>query len=711
MLSWISPRLQGAEQPYDTQRRSRNYCASGSYVPIGCVDPDEGDGILSETLEALCTLIFEDSSDAMESVSRDVRITALRSLKILWQRFHHEHLKVGKDGASYLAKLIVWLAMEQEAYMKHFDTVNKFDHFILDRVQMSFEHFINEHWELSPCLVGTRVDVCGMLAGVTGKEVGMDSISDLLKVLLTRAFSCPAFNSDELDTWKIFNDIMGKLGHGLILGEDIRIIKSVPFEGNFPGRMREQEIIYRHCNEVSSAATCTRDAPWLLDVQACIDAYELGYTVALRGMEFRSHEIATMTNALAICFGQATVGANLYLTPPNAQGLTLHYDDHCVLVCQLVGQKHWKLYPAEYVLPRLYSQNHISENFYHQNKPARVMLLEEGDVLYIPRGYPHEANTKNLFCQEEQGEVEGVALSLKDKSGDQLALKNIEDVRCCNDGELKSTSLMCQCSCMNQWAECNHKLNKDRQYSLHITFGIEVEPPFEWEGFVHMALHHWSEQQQWEAMFLESKYTILSVLTIDKFVELCMGLVHIAIRDCGDTCSAFRKACLIAAKPAWGRTCQILDWENDIVVEALGPLDRDAACENNLCFEQTFESLISYVDSHADFRAAYGTAYSTLDHEKVCLDWMRWLGHLSSTNLEPGTCSLWNEPAALFSDVLKHGFLEPFVEEIYNGFTEMKSRFVNECEFLETCKVFESLLNRYKATRKQYVSGILALHC
>lgn len=82
------------------------------------------------------------------------------------------------------------------------------------------------------------------------------------------------------------------------------------------------------------------------------------------------------------------VRANAYFTPPRAQGLEPHYDDHDVLVMQLHGSKRWRLHhevkwprrPMTEALPRQYIKAAPQE-----------LTLTPGDVLYLPRGFVHEA--------------------------------------------------------------------------------------------------------------------------------------------------------------------------------------------------------------------------------------------------------------------------------------------------------------------------------
>ncbi|GAU34760.1 hypothetical protein TSUD_205640 [Trifolium subterraneum] len=158
------------------------------------------------------------------------------------------------------------------------------------------------------------------------------------------------------------------------------------------------------------------------DVLKCEQAYKEGYTLALRGLEFRYQSIAAIADTLALMFGQPSVGANLYLTPPNSQGLACHFDDHCVFVCQIFGSKKWTVFsrPSQ-MLPRLYDS--LCGSVIDCSKTGRrEFFLKEGDVLYIPRGFPHEAYTNY----------------------------SVESV---DDGS--------------------------PGFSLHLTLSIEVEPPFE----------------------------------------------------------------------------------------------------------------------------------------------------------------------------------------------------------------------------------------
>jgi hypothetical protein len=83
------------------------------------------------------------------------------------------------------------------------------------------------------------------------------------------------------------------------------------------------------------------------------------------------------------------VQANMYLTPRNAQGFPIHYDNHDVLIVQCEGRKRWRLYDTPKPLPMR------GERFDSAvTKPGALsstFVLDPGDILYVPRGLMHDA--------------------------------------------------------------------------------------------------------------------------------------------------------------------------------------------------------------------------------------------------------------------------------------------------------------------------------
>lgn len=88
------------------------------------------------------------------------------------------------------------------------------------------------------------------------------------------------------------------------------------------------------------------------------------------------------------------VQANIYLTPPGAQGFRTHFDTHDVLVLQVSGSKKWRVW-GDMLLPHA-TRNTPWDGALHKADPAgaRDLTLEAGDVLYVPRGVAHDASVQ-----------------------------------------------------------------------------------------------------------------------------------------------------------------------------------------------------------------------------------------------------------------------------------------------------------------------------
>ena len=117
--------------------------------------------------------------------------------------------------------------------------------------------------------------------------------------------------------------------------------------------------------------------------------YDRGMTVIIMTMQQRWAPVATLCRELEAFF-RCPVHANLYLTPEGAQGFDAHFDTHEVFVLQLEGAKQWRLFGAPRPLPLVDERFDVPRN---KLGPPREVQLEAGDLLYIPRGFVHEAFT------------------------------------------------------------------------------------------------------------------------------------------------------------------------------------------------------------------------------------------------------------------------------------------------------------------------------
>jgi hypothetical protein len=84
----------------------------------------------------------------------------------------------------------------------------------------------------------------------------------------------------------------------------------------------------------------------------------------------------------------ASSQANLYACWGMSQGFDVHWDDHDVFVIQLAGAKRWMLYGSTRPAPL---RRDLGEDHPRPTEPLDEIILQAGDMLYLPRGYWHAA--------------------------------------------------------------------------------------------------------------------------------------------------------------------------------------------------------------------------------------------------------------------------------------------------------------------------------
>jgi ribosomal protein L16 Arg81 hydroxylase len=120
------------------------------------------------------------------------------------------------------------------------------------------------------------------------------------------------------------------------------------------------------------------------------DGFADGYTIVLNGLERYVRAIASLSHSIEVELNFPT-RVNGYVTPPNSTGFAPHYDPHDVLVLQIQGAKTWHVSSEARVPP------HEMERRKGVAPPGLAapsqVRLEAGDVLYLPRGQAHSAET------------------------------------------------------------------------------------------------------------------------------------------------------------------------------------------------------------------------------------------------------------------------------------------------------------------------------
>ena len=113
-----------------------------------------------------------------------------------------------------------------------------------------------------------------------------------------------------------------------------------------------------------------------------------GATLIVNGVETSLGSVADLTDAFArATHNRAT--ANLYASWQAVQGFATHWDNHDVFVIQARGEKLWRIHGITRGSPLA---TDLVDNGPAPAEPIWTGRLTAGDVLYIPRGWWHDAH-------------------------------------------------------------------------------------------------------------------------------------------------------------------------------------------------------------------------------------------------------------------------------------------------------------------------------
>lgn len=165
-------------------------------------------------------------------------------------------------------------------------------------------------------------------------------------------------------------------------------------------------------------------------------AYLDGCSVIVNHADFHHQIIANLCNNLQETFPH--VYANCYLSPPDSHAVNAHADDRDVLVVQVLGSKKWKVY-KEVPIRGPFENEQVGKNGLDVPQSVfdgglcfdnKELTLTKGDVLYLPRGYVHEASTHtqgNGVSKTESEVTESFHITLAIATHDWCPAKLITD--------------------------------------------------------------------------------------------------------------------------------------------------------------------------------------------------------------------------------------------------------------------------------------------
>jgi 50S ribosomal protein L16 3-hydroxylase len=140
---------------------------------------------------------------------------------------------------------------------------------------------------------------------------------------------------------------------------------------------------------------------------------EQGYTLLVRHAEQHDSRLAQVAAAFEQDFA-AAVNIHMYCTPSEQFGFGWHYDAEEVFIIQTVGRKQYSLrkntvnpWPLEETLP-------ANMKYEREIMPIMRTELQAGDWLYIPAGYWHKGESRELSISLAIGVEASTAIDIFD---------------------------------------------------------------------------------------------------------------------------------------------------------------------------------------------------------------------------------------------------------------------------------------------------------
>lgn len=146
--------------------------------------------------------------------------------------------------------------------------------------------------------------------------------------------------------------------------------------------------------QYSAKATSRDGAPVLQPVAARVQEWvRRGASVVMNDVDSLTPGLAAVSDALEDA-GLGKAQANVYISFQSHKAFHSHYDTHDVWALQVEGEKTWNIWEgrADYPIPHPVFRGQKQEHHDRARGALREqVVLKKGDILYLPRGWYHDA--------------------------------------------------------------------------------------------------------------------------------------------------------------------------------------------------------------------------------------------------------------------------------------------------------------------------------
>jgi ribosomal protein L16 Arg81 hydroxylase len=122
--------------------------------------------------------------------------------------------------------------------------------------------------------------------------------------------------------------------------------------------------------------------------EAILGSMREGGTLILDHIHHQDEKLGLLCRVMAAETGYR-YQTNLYLTPAQGRGFSAHWDNHDVFILQVVGSKDWKIEKDRRIFPA--KMETMGDEGRELRGDVHSFRLEQGDLIYIPRGFVHAA--------------------------------------------------------------------------------------------------------------------------------------------------------------------------------------------------------------------------------------------------------------------------------------------------------------------------------